>query len=65
MGGPMNSIAGVDDALVVCCEAQGVPLQNIAAHLVGSRSDLLKVAGRLHTRIDVEWPMLERWLNER
>ncbi|MCA9121488.1 MAG: protein kinase [Planctomycetaceae bacterium] len=65
VGGPMNSIAGVDDALVVCCEAQGVPLQNIAAHLVGSRSDLLKVAGRLHTRIDVEWPMLERWLNER
>jgi len=56
-------IAGIDDALVVCCESHRVPLQNVVAHLVGKRSDLVKVAGRLHTRIDVEWPSLECWLN--
>jgi serine/threonine protein kinase len=57
--------AGTDNALVVCCEMQRVPLQNVAAHLVGTRSDLVKVANRLHTRIDVEWPSLERWLNNK
>ncbi|MBI2477934.1 MAG: protein kinase [Planctomycetia bacterium] len=56
-------VAGADDALVVCCESQRVPLQNIVAHLVGTRTDLVKIASRLHTRIDVEWPSLERWLN--
>ncbi|MEO8493666.1 MAG: tubulin-like doman-containing protein [Planctomycetota bacterium] len=54
-----------DDALVVCCESQRVPLRNVAAHLIGTRSDLVKVANRLHTRIDVEWPSLERWVNAR
>lgn len=70
---PFNEAAGVstslavgsDDALIVCCESQCIPLRNIAAHLVGTRSDLLKVASRLHTRIDVEWPSLERWLQNR
>ena len=63
-GGAASIVDGTDDALVVCCQAQRVPLQNIAAHLVATRSDLAKVAGRLHTRIDVEWPSLERWLNK-
>ena len=40
-----------------------VPLRNVVTHLVGTRSDLVKVANRLHTRIDVEWPSLERWLS--
>ncbi len=70
---PFNAAAGVstslaggtDDALVVCCESQRVPLRNVAAHLIGTRSDLVKVAGRLHTRIDVEWLSLERWLQNK
>ena len=61
--GATSSLAvGADDRLAVCCELQAVPLQNVVACLAGSRSDLLKVANRLHTRIDVEWPSLERWL---
>jgi hypothetical protein len=56
-------VAGIDDTLVVCCESQRIPLQNVVTHLVGKRTDLVKVASRLHTRIDVDWPSLERWLN--
>ena len=56
-------VPGIDDTLVVCCESQRVPLQNVVTHLVGTRTDLVKVASRLHTRIDVDWPSLERWLN--
>ena len=58
-------VAGTDDSLVVCCESQRVPLQNVVANLVGTRSDLIKVANRLHTRIDVEWPSLNRWLGNK
>ncbi|HRX79828.1 MAG TPA: tubulin-like doman-containing protein, partial [Pirellulaceae bacterium] len=64
-GGSVSMIAGTEDSLVVCCESQRVPLQNVVAHLVGTRNDLAKVAGRLHTRIDVEWPSLERWLSNK
>ncbi|MDA1051841.1 MAG: protein kinase [Planctomycetota bacterium] len=64
-GAPISRSAATDDALVVCCESQRVPLQNVVAQLVGTRSDLIKVANRLHTRIDVEWPSLQRWLDNR
>ena len=62
--GVATSVApGIDDSLAVCCEIGRVPLQNVVTQLVGKRSDLVKVASRLHTRIDVEWPSLERWLS--
>jgi len=32
----------------------------VAALLAGHRRDLFDAASRLHTRIDVEWPTLDR-----
>ncbi len=58
-------LSDTDKGITVCCEVQDVPLQNIAAFLVGPRRDFLKAAARLHTRIDVDWPSLESWLHSR
>ena len=60
-----SRVIGTDDALVVCCESQQLPLKNVVTRLVNKRSDLLKVANRLHTRVDVEWQSLERWLADK
>lgn len=42
--------------VLLCCEMERVPLDNIAASLIGGRREYVELASRLHTRIDVEWP---------
>ena len=51
-----NAIVGNDHAVAICCETDSTPLRNVVAGLVGPRPDYIKLAERLHTRIDVEWP---------
>jgi len=44
-----------DVNLVLCCEAQDIPLTRAAAALLGERADCARIAARLHARIDVAW----------
>lgn len=55
---PATFVAGCDSELVCCFEAEGVPVANVAAKLIDCRTDLIRVAARLHTRIDVNWSNL-------
>jgi len=56
VGDRVTALVGpVSDALV-CCEMEGVPLDNIAASLIGGRREYAELASRLHTRTDVPWP---------
>jgi len=48
-------VGPVSDALV-CCEMEGLPLDNIAATLIRGRREYAELASRLHTRTDVPWP---------
>jgi hypothetical protein len=57
-----NVILDSSESITVCCEGQDVPLQNAVVKIAGGRSDFYKVAMRLHTRIDVEWPSLAAWV---
>jgi serine/threonine protein kinase len=41
--------------LLLCCEAQDLDLDNVAALLIGTRGKCLRMAARLHTRTDVSW----------
>jgi hypothetical protein len=53
-----EGIAGIDvtgDHLAVCCEAEAVPLENIAASLIQNRHDYREMASRLRTRSDIQW----------
>ena len=43
--------------LVVCYEVEQIPIDNVLAKLIGTREDILEVARRLHTRIDVSWSL--------
>ncbi|NQU22531.1 MAG: protein kinase, partial [Candidatus Nealsonbacteria bacterium] len=47
-----------DGDLVLCFEAQGIPLATVATRLVDNRADYAQAASRLHTRIDVSWSPL-------
>lgn len=41
--------------LVSCIEAESVPLDNVAMHLLKDRPDSIEFASRLHTRVDISW----------
>jgi len=58
IGSPATVIQDSDAGITICWEVQDVPLCNVAAYLAQGRSDYLKVASRVHTRIDVDWPPL-------
>jgi len=42
---------------LLCCEVERVPLDNVAASLIDGRREYAEMASRLHTRIDVKWPV--------
>jgi hypothetical protein len=46
-----------EDELVLCCEAERIPLDNVAASLIAGRQEYVDLAARLHTRVDVDWPV--------
>jgi len=47
-----------DGDLVLCYEAEQLPLATVAARLIQNRPDYAQAASRLHTRIDVKWTPL-------
>jgi hypothetical protein len=57
---PFNLVSDASGDLLVCQESQDLPVGAVAAALSDGRPDLLEVAGRLHTRVDVQWVSLER-----
>lgn len=48
-------IEGGDCAITVCGESADTSLRNLFAWLVGSRAEFVKLADRLHVRIDIDW----------
>jgi hypothetical protein len=52
---PLNLVFDSGGDLVFCYDAEGLDLVDIAWSLIDERPDLLQVATRLHTRIDVDW----------
>ena len=52
---PATFVNDSDADLVFCYEMQDLPLENVAARLIESRSDFVQIAARLHTRMDVAW----------
>ncbi len=43
---------------VICNEVQNISLAHVASRLIEERNDYVQIAGRLHTRMDVEWGAL-------
>jgi serine/threonine protein kinase len=54
-GPPISVVRVVEGDLVVCQEVERLCVRDIAARLVANRRDYIEIAGRLHTRIDVDW----------
>lgn len=50
-----NVIPSTLGELVCCMEAENIPLDNIAMHLIHGRPDSLELATRLHSRTDISW----------
>jgi hypothetical protein len=42
--------------VVVCCEAEQLPLDRILTRFIRRRPDCVELASRLHTRVDIDWP---------
>jgi hypothetical protein len=55
---PATIVDGDDVDLVCCHEVQELPISSLAARVIDGRTDLIRVASRLHTRTDVNWPTL-------
>jgi hypothetical protein len=47
-----------EGSLVLCYEAEQIPLRNVVFALLDNRPERAKYAARLHTRVDVDWPPL-------
>jgi hypothetical protein len=50
-----------DNEIVICHEVEGMPYENVAAHLIGNRRRYAELASRLHTRVDVDWTPLTQF----
>lgn len=55
---PPTVLFDTDNDVLLCCEAEQLPLSRVAAAVLDRRARIAEVAGRLHTRIDVHWPPL-------
>jgi hypothetical protein len=55
---PATVTTDTDADLVLCYEQQGLSLAHVAARLIDGRSDIIQIANRLHTRMDVPWSQL-------
>jgi hypothetical protein len=52
---PATAVGDSDADLVFCYEVQELSLSTVAARLIENRSDFVRIAARLHTRMDVAW----------
>ena len=55
LGGPATVIFDDQDEPLVGYDLERIPLREVAAYLLGGRTDLVQVADRLKTRIDIPW----------
>jgi hypothetical protein len=55
---PATVVVDSDPELVLCYEQERLSLAHVASRLVDGRSDIIQIAGRLHTRMDVPWSKL-------
>ncbi|MEX0679304.1 MAG: tubulin-like doman-containing protein [Pirellulales bacterium] len=60
---PATIITDTDSDLVFCNEQQQLSLAHVAARLIDGRSNIIQIAGRLHTRVDVPWSELPQHAN--
>jgi hypothetical protein len=58
VGGEVTAVAGFDNNLTLCVEAEGLSLPHIAAEFVDHRRDRIEFAGRVHCRNDISWTPL-------
>jgi hypothetical protein len=54
-GEDINAVATSEGDVFLCCEAEGIQFESVAANLMTSQPDCKKLASRLHTRVDVRW----------
>jgi len=55
--GQFSLVQAGESELALCYEVQDLSLPLVAARLVEHRENCIAAAGRLHTRIDVAWPV--------
>jgi hypothetical protein len=58
-GDAVTAVAVPGD-VVFCIESAGLPLASIAEQIIGGEPTFVQVSRRLLTRIDVDWPTLDR-----
>lgn len=58
-GDAVTAVAVPGD-VVFCLESAGLPISAIADQIIAGESTLIQVSRRLLTRIDIDWPPLER-----
>jgi hypothetical protein len=58
IGAEITAVAGADNNLTLCVEADGLSLPHIAAEIVEQRRDRVEFASRVHCRNDVAWTPL-------
>ena len=54
-GAKPNLIPATFGELVVCVEAEQIPVENVVIELLQNRPDSIEFASRLHTRTDINW----------
>lgn len=55
LGMPVQLIPHPTSDVVLCCEAEQIEPDNVASLVIGERRECVKMASRLHTRIDIDW----------
>ena len=58
LGQSCTRLGDSDGNLVLCYEAEQLSLPRAAMALIGNRRDFADIAGRLRTRVDVDWTSL-------
>jgi hypothetical protein len=58
LGGPTTMLCDAQEETLIAFEAEQIPLREIAARLSDGHPDVLQLAERLHTRVDVNWSPL-------
>jgi len=54
-GEEVTIAASPEPEILLCCEAEELDFETIAARLMSSQPDCKELASRLHTRIDIDW----------
>ena len=57
-GTNLSAVAGADNSMALCVEAEQLSLRHIAIHLVQRRRDCMEFAQRVHCRTDIPWTPL-------